>query len=190
MKNWKSDFSRGKRCIVREDLKGALKYLNYSIKNCPVENNVELADVFFYLGIAFKKLGCIMPAVRSWDASMCADKGGQAALFLRSIFPGERLLNDKSHFYLIQFSSYLGRKKSGKIDSEAKKEMIIDLIAMYWEEIIASGILQGQCQSEKILIFKDIEIDFPYTEVPFDFSSIDYSNTGQIIPFRTKNIID
>ena len=64
--------------------------------------------------------------------------------------------------------------------------MIIDLISMYWEEIVDSGILQGQCQSEKILIFKDIEIDFPYTEVSFDFSVSDYNNTSQIIPFRTK----
>ena len=186
MENWKADFFKGKKCIISKDLKGALEYLHRSMIKCPVENDIELADLFFYLGVAFKKLGCIVPAVRSWDASMCADKGGRAAMLLRTIFPGERLSNDKSHFYLIQLSAYLGRKKSGKIDSEAEKDMIIDLISMYWEEIVDSGILKGQCQSEKILIFMDIEIDFPYTEVSFDFSVSDYNNTSQIIPFRTK----
>ena len=82
MENWKTDFFKGKKCIIRKDLKGALEYLHRSIKKCPVENDVELADLFFYLGVAFKKLGCIIPAVRSWDASMCADKGGQAATLL------------------------------------------------------------------------------------------------------------
>ena len=57
---------------------------------------------------------------------------------------------------------------------------------MYWEEIVDSGILKGQCQSEKILIFKDIVIDFPYIEVNLDFPITDYNNGGQIIPFRTK----
>ncbi len=190
MESWKADFFKGKKCIISKDLKGALGYLHRSMKKCPVENDIELADLFFYLGVAFNKLGCIVPAVRSWDASMCADKGGQAAMLLRRIFPGERLSNDKSYFYLIQLSAYLGRKKSGKIDSEAEKDMIIDLISMYWEEIVDSRILKGQCQSEKILIFKDIDIDFPYTEVNFDFSVSDYNNTSQIIPFRTKKETD
>ncbi len=186
MDSWKADFFKGKKCIIRNDLKGALEYLHRSIKMCPVENNIELADVFFHLGVAFKKLGCIVPAVRSWDASMCADKGSQAAALLRHIFPGERLTTDRSYFYLIQLSAYLARKKSVEIDSEAEKDMIIDLISMYWEEIVDSGILKGQCQSEKILIFKDIVIDFPYIEANLDFPIIDYNNTSQIIPFRTK----
>ena len=184
MDSWKSDFFKGKNCIVNKDLKGALGYLHRSLKKCPVENSIELADVFFYLGVAFKKLGCIVPAVRSWDASMCSDKGGQAAVLLKNIFPGERISTDKSYFYLIQLSIYLGRKESGKIDSEAEKDMIIDLISTYWEEIVNAGILKGQCQSEKILIFKDIEIDFPYMDVKFDFPLVDSSNSGQIIPFR------
>lgn len=177
MNSWRTDFFKGKNCIKSRDLKGALEYLHRSIKKCPVENYIELADVFFYLGVTFKKLGFIVPAVRSWDASICANKGGQAAVLLKNIFPGERTSTDKSYFYLIQLSAYLGRKNSGELDSEAEMDMIIDLISMYWEEIIDSGILQGQCQSEKILIFKDIQIDFPVS---------DSNNLCQIIPFRTK----
>lgn len=186
MDNWKTDFFKGKDCIVSKDLKSAIEHLHRSIKKCPVENDIELADVFFYLGIAFEKLGCIVPAVRSWEASMCACKGGKAAVLLKDIFPEERLLTDKSYFYAIQLSEYLNRKRSGKLDSEAEKDMIIDLITTYWEEIVDSGILQGQCQSEKILIFKDIEIDFPYMDVSFDFPVPDSSNSGQIIPFRAR----
>ena len=57
------------------------------------------ADIFFHLGIAFKKLGCMVPAVKSWDASVCADKNGQAAALLDRIFPEKRLSEDKRDFF-------------------------------------------------------------------------------------------
>ena len=184
MESWKADFFKGKKCIIAEDLKGALNHLHRSIKNCPVEKEIDLADIFFNLGIAFRKLGFMIPAVKSWDASMCADKSGPGAIILDSIFPGKRLSEDKRNFYLIQLTTYLNGKKSGKVDSEAEQDMIIDLIDIYWEQIIDSGVLYAQCQSEKIIIFRDIKIDFPY--INFEFAESDLDDTGQIIPFRLK----
>ena len=55
--------------------------------------------------------------------------------------------------------------------------MIGDLIAMYWEQVIDSRILHGQCKSEKIIIFRDIKIDFPYIEV----------DNNEIIPFPPQS---
>jgi len=184
MESWKADFFKGRKCIIGKDLRGAINYLHKSIKNCPVEKEVDLADIFFNLGIAFKKLGFIIPAVKSWDASMCADKHGSGSTILDRMFPDNRLSDDKSNFYLIQLSTYLNGKKSGKIESEAEKDMIIDLIDIYWEQIIDSGILFGQCQSEKQIIFRDIEIDFPYMNVKFDSSESGIANQGQIISFN------
>ncbi len=186
MESWKAEFFKGKKCIISKDLEGALYHLHSSIKNCPVEKDIDLADIFFNLGIAFRKLGFIIPAVRSWDASKCADKRGQGASILDRIFPEKRISDDKSNFYLIQLSTYLSGKKSGKIDSEAEKDMIIDLIAIYWEQIIDSGILYGQCQSEKMIIFRDIEIDFPYMGETSDFSDSIVDHPGQIIPFKVE----
>jgi len=186
MESWKAEFFKGRKCIISKDLKGALNHLHNSLKNCPVEKEVDLADIFFNLGIAFRKLGFIIPAVRSWDASMCADKYGPGASILDTIFPGKRILDDKSNFYIIQFTTYLSGKKSGKIDSEAEKDMIIDLIGIYWDQIVDSGVLHCQCQSEKMIIFRDIEIDFPYIDVKFDFPETENDNPGQIIPFKVK----
>ncbi|MCK5537751.1 MAG: hypothetical protein KAH95_01355 [Spirochaetales bacterium] len=186
MESWKAEFFKGKKCIISKDLRGALKHLHSSIKNCPVEKEIDLADIFFNLGITFRKLGFMVPAVRSWDASKCADKRGPGASVLDRIFPEKRLSEDKQKFYLIQLSTYLSGKKSGKIESEPEKDMIIDLIDIYWEQIIDSGILYGQCQSEKMIIFRDIEIDFPYIDATFDSPESENDNSGQIIPFKVK----
>ncbi|MDA3939973.1 MAG: hypothetical protein PF693_11820 [Spirochaetia bacterium] len=186
MESWKAEFFKGRKCIISKDLRGALSHLHRSIKRCPVEQDLDLAAIFFNLGIAFRKLGFMAPAVRSWDASMCADKNGSGASILNQLYPENRLSEDKHNFYLIQLSTYLDGKKAGKIESEAEQDMIFDLISIYWEQIIDSGILHGQCQSEKIIIFKDIEIDFPYTDVTFGLTESENDSTGQIIPFKIE----
>ncbi len=175
MESWKDDFFKGKKCIKNHLLKDSLGYLHQSVKDCPVENQVDLADIFFNLGVVFKRLGFIIPAIRSWDAAVCADNRGEAVKVLRTIFPGNRLNDDKSYFFLIQLSTYLGQKNSGKIESDAEKDMILDLIKIYWEQVLDSGILYGQSKAEKMIIFKDIEIDFPYNDT-----------SGHIIPFKTE----
>ena len=184
MESWKSEFFKGRKCIISKDLRGALDHLHRSLKNCPIDNEVEIADIFFNLGIAFRKLGFLLPALRSWDASVCANKKGSAALLLERIFPGNRLSEDKSNFYLIQTLKYLNVKKSGKIESEAEQDMIIDLIDIYWEQVVDSGILYGHCQSEKMIIFKDIEIDFPFIDLNFESAGLENDNSCQIIPFK------
>ncbi len=185
MESWEQEFDRGKKCLTAKDLRSALKYLHSSIKKCPVEKETELSDLFYHLGVAFGKLGCIIPAIRSWDASVCADKTGPAVSLLKNMFPGDRLSNDKSSFFILQLSYYLKNKKSGKIDSPAEGDMIIDLISMYWDEIVDSAILKGKCQSEKILIFNSISIDFPFSEAVTGFH--DSPEMGQIIPFPGLN---
>jgi len=185
MESWKNDFFKGKKCIKNHSLKDALGYLHKSLKDCPIENHIDLADIFFNLGVAFKKLGCIIPAIKSWDAAVCADRKGEAAKVLDRIFPGNRLDNDKSYFFLIQLSIYLGKKNSGKIESDAEKDMILDLISIYWEQVLDSGILYSQSKAEKMIIFRDIEIGFPYADMNFDLSDSKNDTSGHIIPFKT-----
>lgn len=185
MESWKDNLFKGKKCINNHSLKDALKYLHNSVRDCPVENHVDLADIFFNLGVAFKKLGCIIPAVRSWDAAVCADRNSDAERVLRNIFPGNRLNDDKSYFFIIQLSNYLRGKKSGKIESDAEKDMILDLITIYWEQVLDSGILYGQSKAEKMIIFRDIEIDFPYTDMKIDLSDSVNDTSSHIIPFKT-----
>ena len=187
MENWKYDFFKGKKCLKNHSFKDALGYLHKSAIDCPVENQIDLADIFFNLGVAFKKLGCIIPAIKSWDAAECSDRKGEASKVLARIFPGNRLDNDKSYFFLIQLSIYLGKKKSEKIESDAEKDMILDLISIYWEQVLDSGILYGQSKAEKMIIFRDIEIDFPYADINVDLSDSKNDTSGHIIPFKSGN---
>ncbi|MCF6334740.1 MAG: hypothetical protein L3J12_03255, partial [Spirochaetales bacterium] len=172
-------------CLTRKDLRSALKYLHNSIKKCPVEKETELSDMFYHLGVVFGKLGSIIPAIKSLDASVCASKTGPAVSVLNRMFPGDRLANDKSSFFILQLAYYLKNKKSGKIKSPAEGDMIIDLISMYLEEIVDSAILKGKCQSEKILIFNSISIDFPFSKAVTGV--YDSTEMGQIIPFPGLN---
>ncbi len=76
-----------------------------------------------------------------------------------------RSAEDKRLFFTVQFSLYVntcGRS----IRSEAEKDMIEDLLSVYWEELDKSGILDGKTLEEKIMICRELTIYFPYTEVP------------------------
>ncbi len=72
---------------------------------------------------------------------------------------------DRRLFFTIQLSVYLHYNKRG-IRSRAERDMLEDLISVYWEEIEKSGILDGKTADEKIFICKEFQIFFPYTEIP------------------------
>gem|GEM_PF-5857949 len=78
----------------------------------------------------------------------------------------QRYREDWRRFYVIQLHQYLSVKRSGRLGSQAEGDMIRDLLAVYWEEILASGVLAGMGLFEKIRMFHDIQIDFPFIEVP------------------------
>ncbi len=74
-------------------------------------------------------------------------------------------VEDRKLFFTVQMSLYLHYKKRG-IRSSAEKDMLEDLLSVYWDEIEKSGILDGKSIDEKLCICSEFKIYFPYTEVP------------------------
>jgi hypothetical protein len=73
---------------------------------------------------------------------------------------------DWRRFLVIQLHAYLSSKKSGRLGNKAEEDMIRDLLSVYWEEIAASGVLDGMSVLEKVKLFSSINVDFPVLEVP------------------------
>jgi hypothetical protein len=73
---------------------------------------------------------------------------------------------DWRRFYVIQLHLYLSSKRSGRIGTDAEGDMIRDLLSVYWEEIIASGILHNMSLLEKVSLFRSIQVDFPFVDPP------------------------
>ncbi len=72
---------------------------------------------------------------------------------------------DKKLFFTIQMSLYMHYKKQ-RIRSRAEKDMLEDLLSVYWEEIEKSGIMDGKSLDEKRCICREFKVFFPYTEIP------------------------
>ncbi len=72
---------------------------------------------------------------------------------------------DRKLFFTIQISIYMNNKKQG-IRSAAERDMLEDLLSVYWEEIEKSGILDGKSIKEKLSICEEFKIYFPYTIIP------------------------
>lgn len=85
------------------------------------------------------------------------------------VYSAERQENyreDWRRFYVIQLHIYLSGKRSGRIGTDAEGDMIRDLLSVYWEEIISSGYLDEMDVMEKIRFFSQVEVDFPFIDVP------------------------
>lgn len=72
---------------------------------------------------------------------------------------------DWRRFCVVQLDIYLSSKRSGRITSAAERDMIQDLLSVYWEEILASGILEGLTLVEKLRLFRGVCVDFPFLEM-------------------------
>jgi len=59
----------------------------------------------------------------------------------------------------------MNNRKQG-IRSAAERDMLEDLLSVYWEEIEKSGILDGKSIQEKSSICEEFKIYFPYTTIP------------------------
>src|SRR5208337_4273867 len=63
--------------------------------------------------------------------------------------------------YSVQACVYLGRKPSGRFDTNAEKDMVTRLIGDAWRSFSCSGALEGLAASQKLEFFKSHRIAFP-----------------------------
>lgn len=71
------------------------------------------------------------------------------------------LLDDWQAFYSIQLQKYLRAKPSGRLENDAEKDMIYDLISDVWENLKQSGNLDNMTCEEKKELFWEENIVFP-----------------------------
>lgn len=170
----------------------ALKCFETAIAACPVARSRELSKVLFYLGITFKKLGMSSCAVKSWCVSYKLDKNNYAGALLRRHVNDygmakqeNRELDDWRAFYAIHLARYLSQKASGKLGTDAEKDMIWDLILDAWKDIRNSFKLGEITPEIKLGIFRKSRIVFPSFNVPNvepenDTIAVDFSRKKRI----------
>lgn len=190
---WRSPYERGKHQLSHHSPERALRHFENALSACPVSRTKELSKVLFYLGITFQKLGMSSCAVKSWTVSYKLDKNSYAGRLLQRHtndygMPKQETLemDDWRAFYAIHLSKYLAQKKSGKLGTDAEKDMIWDLILDAWKSVKRSFCLENLDYETKLRIFRDTRIVFPAFRVPGQ-------NVGnQPIPvdfFRQKRIL-
>lgn len=75
-------------------------------------------------------------------------------------------LDDRAAFFSVHLSRYLRRKESRKIETSAEDDMIRELIDEYWQALVRCNVLEGKDACEKLAVFHDVLIVFPYFDVP------------------------
>jgi tetratricopeptide (TPR) repeat protein len=173
MEQWRLDLDRGISALSRHAPDVALKRLQHALRSCPITNSRELERILFYLGVSLKKLGMDNSALKSWSAAQKLKKAGYARKMLRRFSNDYGMarqstceMDDWKAFYCVQLARYLDKKRSHQLGTRAERDMIGELILDYWKDLKAARVLEGKNTEEKLAIFKEVKVVFPYFVVP------------------------
>jgi tetratricopeptide (TPR) repeat protein len=186
MNSWELAKDKGKSCLSRHQPVKALKYFERGVKECPVDENRELASLLYYCGIALKKVGALEDALECWNSSSTLDPQSPAAemidRYLGLSEPEEKEYFEEWHsFKSIQLSRYFAYKASGHFDTLDEHRRVHEVISGYWQEILESRILDELDRQERIMLFREVRIDFS-SFVPM----MPCCREGNVIPFRSE----
>ncbi|MFQ3620867.1 MAG: hypothetical protein SNJ78_07970 [Spirochaetales bacterium] len=136
-----------------------------------------MARILYFTGITLYRLGLHDSAVKSWVAAkkLCKSRLYRAYVqrFSNAYGMAKQAhpeLDDWRAFYAIQIKKYLKTKKSHAFGTRAEQDMIRDLIFDSWQSLLSSGALAGKSVKEKLKIYNQHEIIFPYFILPQTFS--------------------
>lgn len=132
-----------------------------------------LATAFYELGVALRKAGMHNRAIGCFVESARLHKRGFARRkLLRSTNAygmarqASQEVDDQQAFYGVQLGRYVRSKQSHRLGTRAEIDMIAELIDDYWDHLRSSGALAGRPPGEKLRIFRDTVIVFPFLTVP------------------------
>jgi tetratricopeptide (TPR) repeat protein len=186
MYSWELAKDRGKSYLSRHQPDKALHFFEQGVRECPVEENRELASLLYYCGIALNKLGALENALECWSSSSTLDPQSPAREMIDrhlglSETPEEEHLEEWFSFKSIQISRYFSQKAAARFDSLDEHRRVQEIIEGYWMEILESRILEELSEEEKTVFFREIEIDFS-SFLPV----IPCCSEANIIPFRSN----
>ncbi|MGM0431805.1 MAG: hypothetical protein ACQEQU_03760 [Spirochaetota bacterium] len=166
----KSLLETGKQLLFEKKAQQSMQIFKEALDECPVENSLQMGEVFFFLGVSFKKLGHGEYALRCWENSAFARDRSEAIA-----------QKDWRMFHSIQMSRYLSRKGTGQFDTLAECDMVHDLIRMTWYEIYDLEGLQQMGYYQRVAYYRSIHITFP--TIGSKQVGRRGEQTGQIVPF-------
>jgi SEC-C motif len=163
------DFRRGKRALANHRPDIALRSFRSAADSCPAARAGELSAYLYWLAIALLRLDRPELALKSLaSAQKLRPKGYARSMYLRrsneyGMCRRKRPeLDDFYAFYSVQACAYLGRKPSGRFDSNAEKDMVTRFIGDAWKALSVSGALEGLSAARKLEAFKTRRISFPF----------------------------
>ena len=114
--------------------------------------------------------GC---ALKSWSAAQRLNKSLYAGKLLRRYTNDYGMAkqscseqDDWKAFYSVQLTGYLSTKKSGRLGTNAEKDMIWDLIREAWREFMTVSDTGTLSSEEKMAMYRAVRIIFPTFSVP------------------------
>jgi hypothetical protein len=162
------DFQRGRRQLARHRPDLAVRSLRSAVDACPATSAGMLSRDLYWLAIALLRLDRSELAIRSLaSAQKLRPRSLARSAYVNRINDygmGRRArpeLDDFYAFYSVQACIYLGRKESGRFDSNAEKDVVTRLIGDAWRTLACSGALEGKSASQKLAVFKSRRIMFP-----------------------------
>jgi hypothetical protein len=130
-----------------------------------VDEQRELASLLYYCGIALQKVGALEDALECWNSSSSLDpqspSGEMIDRYLGLDEPEEReVLEEWLSFKSIQISRYFSLKASPRFESLDEHRRVHEVISEYWREIRESRILEELDAEERMMLFREVRIDF------------------------------
>ena len=186
MNSWELAKDKGKSYLSKHQPIKALRSFEKGVKECPVEENRELAALLYYCGIALKKLGALEDALECWNSSSTLDPQNPAAEMIdRHLGLSEseenEYLDEWLSFKSIQLSRYFSSKAFARFETSEEHRRVHEIISEYWREILESNILEELDRQERIMLFREVQIDFA-SFVPMGGCC----SGGNVIPFRSE----
>jgi tetratricopeptide (TPR) repeat protein len=170
---WHIAFDRGKASLAKHNPEKALKSFESALATCPVDKPKDLARILYYLGVALHRLGMSSCALKSWSSAHRLDRQGYSGKFLLRFANGYGMakqktkdLDDWKAFHAVQLVRYLSLKKSGKLGTDAERDMIWELILEEWKGLRNSLDLAAMSSEEKLGLFRAFKIVFPFFSLP------------------------
>lgn len=183
MQSWLVDYRRGLRWLRYHRPLRALGYFERALMAIPTDRRRpltvqpslrgELSRLFYYLGLSLRKAGMRNRAMASWVESVRLEKRGvvrrkllrdtNAYGMARQSLPGA---DDQQAFYGVQLARYIRSKQSHRLGTRAEIDMIAELIDEYWEQLSGTVDLHALTCEQKLRLFRETVIVFPFLSVP------------------------
>jgi hypothetical protein len=97
-----------------------------------------------------------------------------------------REIDDQQAFYGVQLARYIRSKRSHRLGTRAEIDMIAELIDEYWRELRSTLDLSRLSWDQKLKLFRETLIVFPFLSVPealkTDDLTVDFSHGRRLTP--------